>query len=218
MQFLYEKEAGKELLVITDENFKYLSKVRRIQKEQEVVAKNLKDGFAYKYKVAAISKKELQLQLLSKTPVCQTLKKLHLGWCVVDFKSVEKTLPFLNELGVSKITFIYCDKSQKNYKPNFERMQKILINSCQQCGRESLMELQTCSCLTDFIDQNPQSYLCEFGGESITQQKIETVIVGPEGGFSECEKKLSLPKLGFNTPLILRSESAVTAIASKLLV
>lgn len=218
MQFLYEKEAGKQLLCITDENFKYLCKVRRIQKGQEVVVKNLTDGFAYTYTVSDITKKQLQLELLQKEPVSQTLKQLHLGWCVVDFKNVEKTLPFLNELGVSKITFIYCDKSQKNYKPNFERMQKILINSSQQCGRESLMELSSCNCLDEFIKQNPQSYLCEFGGEKITTQDIQTVIVGPEGGFSEREKKLSLPKIGFDTPLILRSESAVTAIASKLLV
>lgn len=217
MQFLFEEAAGSESLKITADNFKYLSKVRRIQKEQEVVVKNLQDRFAYTYKVTDISKKEILLQLLFKKSSLQQLKSLHLGWCTVDFKSVEKTLPYLNELGVTKITFIYCDKSQKNYKPNFERMEKILINSCQQCGRESLMELHICNCLQEFIKQNPQSYLCEFGGKTFTDEKIETVIIGPEGGFSECEKELSLPEIAFDTPLILRSESAAVAAASKLL-
>ena len=39
--------------------------------------------------------------------------KLHIGWCVIDPKTVEKYIASLNEIGVDKITFIYADYSQK---------------------------------------------------------------------------------------------------------
>jgi 16S rRNA (uracil1498-N3)-methyltransferase len=218
MRFLYNPSASSELLEITDENFKYLSKVRRIQNGQSVTLKNFKDSYDYEYEVTQITKKSIHLRLLSKELSTQRLKPLHIGWCVVDFKTVEKTLPFLNELGVGKITFIYCKKSQRNFKPNFERMQKILINSCQQCGREDLMELSTVNSLKEFTKLHPNAYMCNFGGQTLTSQQIDTIIIGPEGGFSECESALDIPKIGFDTPLILRSETAVTAVASKILV
>jgi len=218
MRFLYDQSASSERVQITDENFKYLSKVRRIQKGETLTLKNFKDGFSYEYEVVQISKKSIELRLVSKEASTQHLKPLHIGWCVVDFKTVEKTLPFLNELGVSKITFIYCKKSQRNFKPNFERMEKILINSSQQCGKETPMQLATANSLAEFVQTYPNSYLCDFGGEALTTQAIETIIVGPEGGFSECESALDIPKIGFSTPLILRSETAVTALASKILV
>lgn len=217
MQYLYLKNAGDAQILVNDDNFKYLSKVRRVRVGQTLYARNLLDGYFYSYSIDSIDKRSLNLNLQDKTPRQKSLRPLHIGWCVVDFKTVEKTLPFLNEIGVTAITFIYCAKSQKNFKPNFTRMEKILINSCQQCGRDSLMQLETCESFDAFIAKHPDVHLCDFGGEAIEDRKIETLIVGPEGGFSEDESAAKLPKVGFATPLILRSETAVTALASKIL-
>ena len=218
MQFLYHPQANCQELVLEGEQFKYLSKVKRVQKDQTINLRNLEDRSVYTYKITQITKKQITIRLQNSTTTNQYKKKLHIGWCVTDFKTVEKTLPFLNELGVRAITFIYCDKSQNNFKPNFDRMQKILINSCQQCGRDSLMGLYNAKNLQEFITKHPDAYLCDFGGTAIKEQNIETVIIGPEGGFSKCEQGLDLPKIGFNTLHILRSETAATAIASKILV
>lgn len=57
------------------------------------------------------------------------------AWCVIDIKSIKKVLPMLNELGVSRITFVYCDRSQINIKLDFARFERILEASMQQCGR-----------------------------------------------------------------------------------
>jgi len=218
MQFLYYQNPFTQTLSIEGESFKYLSKIRRIQVGETIQLCNLKDQTLYRYIVIQIDKKTITLSLQSSQKVEQKRTFLQIGWCVVDPKIIEKTLPFLNELGVGKITFIYCARSQRNFKLNFERMKRILINSCQQCGRVDLMELQSCASIERFVRDNPKSYLCDFGGEKLINQKIETIIVGPEGGLSECERNLNLPKIGFETPLILRSETAVTAIASKILI
>ncbi|XPV54809.1 MAG: hypothetical protein ACNI3H_07545 [Halarcobacter ebronensis] len=59
-----------------------------------------------------------------------------MAWCIVDPKTIEKELPYLNELGVRKITFISCDYSQKNFKLNFEKLEKILVNSSSQLWKK----------------------------------------------------------------------------------
>ncbi len=48
---------------------------------------------------------------------------------------------------------------------------------------------------------------------------FETVLIGCEGGFSKDEKELlsSLEVFRLDTPMVLRSESAVVAVASKIL-
>jgi len=218
MQFLYHKEAGLEQLELEGQSHKYLSKVRRINTAQKISLRNLKDNIKYTYEVQHIDKKRITLRLLKSEKKSTFSKKLHLGWCIVDPKSVEKTLPYLNELGVSKITFIYCQKSQQNFTLNFSRLEKILINSCQQCGRDALMELDTQKNLREFIVKNDNAYICDFGGEKIKNQEIETVIIGPEGGFGHEESAYELPKLGFDTPAILRSETAAVAVAGKILI
>ncbi len=76
---------------------------------------------------------------------------LNIGWCIIEPKVIEKTLPSINEMGVNSITFIYCKRSQKNFKLDLNRLKKILINSSQQCGRSSLMELNIIDNLEQFL-------------------------------------------------------------------
>ena len=119
----------------------------------------------------------------------------------------------LNEIGVSKISFIYCQRSQKNFKINLQRVQKIAINSSQQCGRSEMMEFEVLDSLKDYFKLYPKSVVLDFNGKNIEKNMYKSIVVGCEGGFSSEEKKLFLDKICYNlpTPLILRSESAVVA-------
>jgi 16S rRNA (uracil1498-N3)-methyltransferase len=132
---------------------------------------------------------------------------------------IEKTLPFLNQIGVKKITFIYCERSQNNFKLDFERFKKIIINSNQQCGRVHLMEFCLEKNLEKVISKNQNLSVLDFGGSS-DFSNVEKVLVGCEGGFSDREKELlkNQKKIAFSTKNILKSETAVVAVASKLLI
>ncbi len=220
MQFLYDEQAGDERVIVTGELYKYLFKVRRFSQEKVLTLRNLKDEYIYKYKIESISKKEAQLTKQERHHDSKTLdKKLHILWCIIDTKVIEKTLPMLNQIGVSKITFFYCDRSQKNFKPDVERMQKILINSCQQSGRSDLMELEIFASMEEVLEKYQEFSVLDFGGEG-SLEDVETIMIGCEGGFSENEReKLSFAqKIGLNTPLILKSETAALTFASKLLI
>ena len=154
--------------------------------------------------------------------VIEAKKDLHIGWCKINPKSVEKVIASLNELGVSKITFINCEYSQGKYALNYEKLEKLLINSSQQSGRSSILKLAECESFQSFLDKNPNTYMFNFSKHLIDTKKddINTIIIGCEGGFSNNELgSFDANKLvGIDSNLILRSETGVITIASKLMV
>lgn len=222
MQFVYHEEAGKSVLTIEDELYKYLIKVRRHNTNETVHFRNLTNHYVYEYKIESISKKNAMLVLVNQEEkeVCGK-QNIHLAWCVVDTKTIEKQLPYLNELGVAKLSFVYADYSQKNFKLNFDKYTRILINSSQQCGRSSLIQFEEFKSVDEFIKVYPEAYMFNFSEKIIDSSlDVSTIIIGCEGGFSKREVELFDSKkiVGVNSNLILRSETAITLLAAKLLV
>jgi len=222
VRFLFDESAGREQLQLKGESFKYIIKVRRHKVGDELgFRKKETSGILYRYRIADVDGRSATLELVSTDEErVAASKQLHIGWCVVDSKSVEKVLPLLNELGVAKITFIYCDRSQKNFRPDYNRYERILESSMQQCGRSEMMRFDEVRCIDDFIKANPQTVVLDFCDEVLGDGSgIDTVLVGSEGGFSEAERAFlqNQKVLRLDTPMILRSETAVTAVASKIL-
>lgn len=222
MIYILEERAGDQALKLDGENFKYLVKVRRhsvgdtlcFRSKEQIETKHT-------YKIVDIQNRSLHLELLSSDlePVSSE-KKLHIGWCIIDAKSIEKVLPSLCEIGVAKITFIHCERSQKNFKLDFKRFERILSSSMQQCGRTSFIEFATSKDLKSFLQENPDAKVFDFCEQTLADtQDVNTVVIGCEGGFSPKEKELVEQKNRFrlDTPMVLRSESAVLAVASKIL-
>ncbi len=221
MQFTYHENCGDETLNISDDIYRYIIKARRHKIDDEIYFRNLKDDFIYKYILQSISKRDALLTLESKEEkLVKAENSLHLGWSVIDPKTVEKYISSLNEIGVDKITFIYSSFSQKNFKPNFEKLKKILINSSQQCGRSSMMTLEVCESLELFLDTYPESKILDFSENTLESASlVDTILIGTEGGFSKEERCLFIKEniLGLNSNLILRSETAAISVASKIL-
>ena len=221
MLYLYHKEAKQPQLTLTGDEHRYIFKVRRHKADDLLYLRNLEDGYLYEYKVTAIDKRSVILDLQSSQELRVKAKQsLHIGWCVIDPKSIEKVLPSLNEMGVEKITFIYCKRSQKSFKPDFKRLEKILLNSSQQSGRSEMMKLEMEDDLETFLEKYPQSKMLNFSENTfISNTELETIVIGCEGGFHEEETALFKAEniVGFDTPLVLKSESAVCAVASKVL-
>lgn len=220
--YLLTEDAGKEDIFLKGEQYKYLVKVRRHQEGDILTLRNEKElSRAYIYEIITIDPRVLHVRLLeSKEQKIESEKKLHVGWCIVDTNSVEKVLPMLNELGVKKISFIYCDRSQKNFKPDFNRFGRIVQSSCSQCGRTDIMEFETLKNIGEFIKLYPDAVVFDFCDEVVdSNANIGTILIGSEGGFSQNEKNVleSQKVFRLDTPIVLRSETAVVALASKLL-
>jgi len=222
MQFTYLSDASKPFITIEAELHKYLFKVRRHNIEDDLYFRNLQDKNIYRYKVETIDRRKTILKLIDyEEKIIEPKKELHIGWCVIDPKSVEKYIASLNELGVTKITFIFCQYSQKQYKQNFEKLEKLLRNSSGQCGRSSIIELDICESLEIFLEKYPHSFMFNFSKNNISNHRneIDTIILGCEGGFSQNEiTKFQEDRIvGIDSYFILRSETAVVSIASVIL-
>jgi len=223
MQYTYHKNSGLDLLQIEAELHKYLFKIRRHNIEDTLYFRNLEDDYLYGYKVQNIDRRKTSLTLISsEIKLIEPKKELHIGWCKIDPKSVEKVIASLNELGVTKLTFINCEFSQGKYNINFEKLEKLLINSSQQSGRSSIIKLNECESLALFLEENPNSYMFNFSQNLIDDHKddIKTIVIGCEGGFSRTElEKINQNKIvGIDSNLILRSETGVITVASKIVV
>ncbi|PRN00777.1 16S rRNA (uracil(1498)-N(3))-methyltransferase [Aliarcobacter cryaerophilus] len=222
MQFIYNKNAKNNLLKIEDENYNYIVKARRHKLDDILDFRNLEDDFLYSYKISQIDKKSLFLNLLKKEEkIIENSKKIHLAWCIVDPKTIYENIASLNELGVDKITFVYSDFSQKNFKINFEKLEKILINSSSQCGRSSIIKLDIYKNIDTFIADNPDTYFLDFSQTSIDSKvsDIKTLMIGTEGGFSKRERELFNKNfiVGFSSNLILKSQTAIISATSKII-
>jgi 16S rRNA (uracil1498-N3)-methyltransferase len=222
MQYLHHPDAGAQQITLEGDAHRYLFKVRRHRAGETVHLRTLNDPYIYHYAIDHLDKKTALLTLEKREylPIIPA-RSLHIGWCMVDPKSIEKVLPGLNEMGVGRITFISCARSQKNFRLDFARMEKILLASMQQCGRSEWMKLDKASSFPAFVADHPEAYLLHFSETPLPAEgdDLLTVIIGCEGGFTDDEIALIAPEriVGLDTPMILRSESAAVAVAGKVL-
>ena len=221
MQYLFHSQASTPSLELRGDEHRYIFKVRRHKEGEEIALRNLQDNQIYLYNINYIDKKQALLTLnSSKVLEVKVKRSLHIAWCIVDPKSVEKMLPTLNEIGIEKITFIYCKRSQKSFRLDFKRLEKILLNSSQQCGRSQLMKLDMMDSLEEFLKAYPQTVMLNFSENILSKENsISTIAIGCEGGFTDEEIALFEPQniIGLDSPLILKSESAICAVGAKLL-
>ena len=130
MQYIYNINASEHHIQLKEDDYRYIIKVRRHKIDDIIALRNLKDDILYSYKIESITRRELTIGLISQRElIIKSNKNLHIGWCVIDTKIIEKNISSLNEMGVDKISFIYCKKSQKNFKIDKTRLNKILLNS-----------------------------------------------------------------------------------------
>ena len=222
MIYILLDENPGEILNIKGETFKYLVKVRRHGEGDRINFRSKNEiEVLYEYEVVSIQNRSLELQQISsKVEVVESKIPLHIGWCVIDSKSIEKVLPSLSEIGVKKISFIVCDRSQKSFSLDLNRMNRILESSMQQCGRSTYIEFDTYKNIQEFIKEFPKTKVFDFTEKTLDDYTdIDTVLVGCEGGFSKDEREFLKDQDVFrlNTPMVLRSESAVMAVASKIM-
>ncbi|MDE5591511.1 MAG: RsmE family RNA methyltransferase, partial [Helicobacter sp.] len=184
------------------------------------ILRNLKDHNAYLYGIESLGKREALLKLLSFeiTNLINTPKG-HLIWAIIEPKNIEKTLPILNEINIAKITFFYAHYSQKNFKLSEQRLQRIIQKSSEQCGRTTFLEIEFLKDLQEALIKYPDSVVLDFGGKPILDKEYHSILVGPEGGFSQQEKHLLKNKFIYSPSHcnILRSENAAIYALCKII-
>ncbi|HYC34176.1 MAG TPA: RsmE family RNA methyltransferase [Candidatus Paceibacterota bacterium] len=172
----------------------------------------------YESEIVAEDKKSLKLKILKETETFVPKKRVTLFMSVIKKENFELVCEKATELGVSEIVPVISERTlMKNLNP--ERIEKILIEASEQCGRGDIPTLKDARKLTDVLTEE-NLIVCDMGGEKIENQESEIkILVGPEGGWSEEERKLFKDKnlkivsLG---ETVLRAETAAIAALAKM--
>ncbi|MDE7107378.1 MAG: 16S rRNA (uracil(1498)-N(3))-methyltransferase, partial [Clostridiales bacterium] len=96
------------------------------------------DGFGHDYscKVKEIKKDKTLLEILDTAQnVGESAISVTLYLSVIKQDKFELAVQKATELGVKKIVPVYSAFTQRNFSLNYDRLNKIAISACEQCGR-----------------------------------------------------------------------------------
>ncbi len=198
-----EKQISQNLLVyIKEKQHHFLKNVLRI-KLNDVI--NIFDGVTgeWKSKVISISKDKTALKIEKKIREFETQPDIWLIFAPIKIFRLNITIQKAVELGVSKL--IPCKTEFSNFdKINYKNLELNAIEAAQQCERLDIPKIEKIIDLGTIIKQLPEDRAIVFCDESDTNlpsiyEELRSnlnnyskwsVIVGPEGGFSNEEREL----------------------------
>ncbi len=219
---------------ICDEQFHYLSNVRRFSVNDEV---NIFDGLGncYKGRITSVDKKSISGIILSAKTSIKADTEIVLYTAIPKGERFDWLIEKASEIGVSKIVpVIYLRSVVTDFSSNkLERYKKISISASSQSWRADIMEIANPIKFSKAVEKvskeisslNILPYESEENNKifSILQEKTKknkikniNVFIGPEGGFDNTEIELALKEnfeivtLGKN---ILRIETAAIVAA-----
>ena len=230
--YVNPKDIQDKNFIIENEQFHYLSNVRRFSVGDEI---NIFDGLgnSYKARIDNIDKKSMKGTILSSKTLVLPDKKISLYTAIPKGERFDWLIEKASEIGVSKIVpVIYVRSVVKELSENkLERYKKISISASSQSWRADIMPIEK---PTSFIEtaetvSNQKDTLNMLPWESEEDKNILTVLnenkkikninifIGPEGGFDKTEIDVAIKK-GFKTVTlgknILRVETAAIVASS----
>lgn len=230
MKLFYYNGKIENSVVIQDDQFLHITKVLRLVVNDKIVIFN-GDGNFYHCQIGKIEKKYLVADVLS-VEQCENKTKNQ----ITLFQGIVKKpdnqaliVQKMTELGLDKVVFFQSDYTNVKLETvKNSRLDKIVVESCKQCGRAKLLQVENCNKFDTMIEKLKQYDLVIFAYEN--QQKISltsalkvcsglkiALVVGSEGGFSleEVNKLESVnAKVVGLGKTILRAETASIALAS----
>ena len=129
--------------------------------------------------------------------------KFHLHLAVAPTKMNDRFEWFLEkatEIGIQEITPIFCDRSERKVI-NRDRFEKIILSAMKQCNETFLPKLNEAISFKDFIKKQKNGLQliahCEETDKKSLKEVLKpnedvTILIGPEGDFSEKEIALAL--------------------------
>jgi 16S rRNA (uracil1498-N3)-methyltransferase len=208
-------------VILDERNYHHLVRVLRMQNDAEVLLFNNRGG-EYCGRLL-VEKKSARVEVLSFLGTDrESGLHLHLAQAISRGDRMDITLQKAVELGVTTITPLYSERSQKmDARASEKKMahwRGIVISACEQSGRCTLPALNSPVSLMEWLgaprENAAQRYILDpeaRGKFSPRQLTHAALVTGPEGGFSREEIELAekhgcMPvRLG---PRILRTETA----------
>ena len=200
----------------------YLTKVMRLKKN-DIFSLFNKTG-EWEAKILNITKDFVEFKSTKQLRQKENSKELWLAFSPIKSNYQNFMIQKATELGVSKFLPIIFDRTIVR-KINKDRLEKIVIEACEQSNRISVPAIEKAQNLKSFLNSNSMNLI--FTDLNSDNKKIEKtkfsdkpicIIIGPEGDFSEHERQEILSFKGVQAlkinDNILRSETAVISAIS----
>jgi 16S rRNA (uracil1498-N3)-methyltransferase len=202
MQLFYNPDINSEIKEFSfdKEESKHIVKVLR-KKEGNILHVTNGLGVLFVTDIILASEKKCTVRIVNFERHVPTLFYIHLA--VAPTKMNDRFEWFLEkatEMGVHEITPIICDHSERKVI-NTERFSKIIESAMKQSLQFYLPKLNEPCTFKEFIEKKHDGYLyiahCEetekqLLKENIIKKEKYTLLIGPEGDFSEKEITLAI--------------------------
>ncbi len=207
----------------------HLANVLRVKPETPIVLFNGQGG-EYHGSITQVEKKSVTVFLTQYCPIeRESALTLELAQVISRGKKMDLTIQKAVELGVNHITPLISERcgvklTGERWEKKCEHWQKIILSACEQCGRNTVPTISTPMKFLDWLPASKHStkVLAHPSGERTLhdltpQTKSLSIVVGPEGGFTEDEiilaQKHEFVIIGLGKR-ILRTETAGLALLS----
>ena len=219
---------SKDFICLDETESHHLNKVLRLKNGEEVEALdgrvNIYDTAIYK-----LDRNNIELKILNKKFFAPPKPLFWMAIAMPKGNRWEDMIRPLTELGVGRLTPLLTDHSEcynkeKKQETRSQKWKKIAIDACKQSGNPWLPILDTPQSFSNFLMNISEEETVFIGSLSKfarpfkeyewEAKDVVSILIGPEGGWSEEEGKKSEEKgiipfsLGSNT---LRLENAAVA-------
>ena len=199
----------------------YISKVMRIKEGESFSLFN--DSGEWEAKINEIKKGIVNFIIVKKLKNSENNSEIWLAFTPIKLNYLNFMIQKATELGVTKFIPILSERTMVR-DLNSERLKKVIIEASEQSNRIKLPKLEKLVKFKDFIKLYKDTNIV-FGDLNSTYDQIKInkdspvcIIIGPEGDFSENERKeildlKNVKSLKINKN-ILRTETAAISIIS----
>ena len=222
------KELSKNMMLcIKEKQYHFLKKVLRIKIHDEILVFDNQTG-EWLSRVMSINRDNVVLQILKKEKDMSRESDIWLLFAPIKQYRLNITIQKATELGVSKLIPCTTNYTNNNFI-NYKNLNLNIIEAAEQCERLTLPVLEKEIQLENYLLNHSEDRALIFCNEkklsskSMFSQIIKikdkfkkwTLLIGPEGGFSENEiDKIEKSSNCFSVSLgtrILRSDTATTS-------
>jgi 16S rRNA (uracil1498-N3)-methyltransferase len=219
MHLFYAPEISSSPFLPPDESL-HAVKVLRLATGSEIGVIDGCGGY-FRAQITLLNPKHCGVEIVER--LAETVKRdyrLHIA--IAPTKSIDRTEWFVEkavETGIDEITPVFCRFSERK-NVNVERLAKIVIAACKQSQQARFPKINVPLAFSEFIKQDVDGqcfiahcYAAEkrYLGDVLQPKKPITLLVGPEGDFSEAEVQAALDN-GF-TPVTLGNNRLRTETA-----
>ena len=221
---IYTTQPLREEVAITGDEFHHAARVARVREGEEV---ELFDGrgAAARGRVITVGRGEIRIKIEGEIPSRESSLDLRLAMSIIHLDKFELVLQKGTELGCRSFVPLIADRVElrpERYRGKTDRWEKIVMEAVKQSGRASIPVIEPPAAFADVIARQGAKIVFDADRPPTPlPQSLDavTLLIGPEGGWSDDELALAeragcmFQRLG---PRRLRAETAALAAVTRI--